>query len=167
MANEMTSYQEYRFTDMVANKSEKVKIRARIPYVDSIVAVKNVMKAVFDEDGTYRPYHKEYAFNSNLLIFYTNIDMTRATPEQVDSLLHNTDIMEVLWGHVDRGQVQEMQHWLDEMIEHEKKKSDLERGLGKLMNSLNEMMKTYLPLLNSMLEAAMASEQTNSATEKE
>ena len=167
MANEMTLYQEYRFTDMVANKSAKVKIRARIPYVDSIVAVKNVMKAVFDEDGTYRPYHKEYAFNSNLLIFYTNIDMTKLTPEQVDSLLHNTDVMEVLWGHIDRGQVQEMQHWLDEMIEHEKKKSGLERSLEKLMSSVNEMMKPYLPQLNSMLEAAVASEQTVSTAEKE
>lgn len=166
MANEMTTYQEYRFTDMVANKSAKVKIRARIPYVDSIVAVKNVMKAVFDEDGTYRPYHKEYAFNSNLLIFYTNIDMTKLTPEQVDSLLHNTDVMEVLWGHIDRGQVQEMQHWLDEMIEHEKKKSGLERSLEKLMSSVNEMMKPYLPQLNSLLEAAVA-EQTTGVAEKE
>lgn len=143
MANALSQFKECTYHDFIANKNVPVRIRFRISYIDSAIIAKNVRDAVVGEDGSYTPYHRDWALWNNLLLFYTNLPMKNITPGALDSLLVNTDIQEIVHEFTDMGQIEEIERWADDMIAHEKQKSGLER----MMSQLNAALSPYLPAL--------------------
>ena len=143
MANALNQFKNCTYHDFIADRSVPVRVRFRISYIDSAIIAKNVRDAVVGEDGSYTPYHRDWALWNNLLVFYTNLPMKDITPDVMDSLLVNTDIQDVVREYVDMEQIEEIERWADDMIAHEKQKSGLERMMGQL----NAALSPYFPAL--------------------
>ena len=140
--------------DIIVKK--KLTLFERADMVNSIVS----MVWTQDDNGneTFAPYLRKYAYDFNILNYFTNIQLPDDT-DKVWDLVDNTDIAYIVIECVGGGYIENIIREANEVIEYRKaemlKRSKLDNVLDSIMNVVNSIGdKTKNLDMNGVLELA-------------
>lgn len=110
-------------------EEKEVHIRRWAEFGDLCKGVVAIRNAVF-ADSQYRPYVKSCIMLNCYLILYTDIEAM--TPDMAYRYVLHSDLLSVILSVIDSGQAQDFERWVDEMIEWEKGRKDMDRLMSEL-----------------------------------
>lgn len=93
----------------------KLKIKKYLPFEDMRVYVNGVVSACFNQDGSYQPEVKDFVRRALTVSLYTNISLPKNLNAQYD-VVYGTDIVDIIYNHIDWQQHDEMSWAIDDRI---------------------------------------------------
>lgn len=96
----------------------EVEIKPMLSYTNVLLFIDGVVSSCFlDEDNTYVPEVKDFAINSFIISYYTNIELPEDVAEQYDYVMRS-DIYGVIFDTIDGIQFEQIIGAIDEKIRH-------------------------------------------------
>lgn len=122
--------------------SVEVRIKRNLSLNEMLQFVEDVVSSCVDvESGKYFPEIMWFSIYSSLLTTYANFTLPSDVEKQYD-LIYNTDAVELVMGHINRNQYEEIVSAIQSRIDHERR--IMENALVEKMNELVDRTTAYM-----------------------
>lgn len=119
----------------------EVKIKHNLSLNEMLQFVEDVVSSCVDaESGKFHPEIMWFSIYSAVLTMYANFNLPSNVEKQYD-LIYNSDALELVMGHINRDQYEEIVNAIRSRIDHERK--IMENAMVSKMNELVDRMTAY------------------------
>lgn len=136
-----------------------VKIKYNLSLNEMLQFVENVVSSCVDsESGKYYPEIMWFSIYSSVLTMYANFNLPSNVEKQYD-LIYNTDAVELVMGHINRDQYEEIVNAIRCRIDHERK--IMENATVGKMNELVDRMTAYVQQSESLFGSVSSDDMSS------